>query len=85
MLHLYSSPENVSIWLKDQYLFKIPVQSILFLSTIVYRRVANSSRSLLVAAPLVTFLNLLSKIDQKKYWKSIVAAATISDFTVNFQ
>ena len=32
-----------------------------------YRKVANSGRPLLVAAPLVTFFNLLSKIGPKKY------------------
>ena len=47
-----------------------------------YRKVANSSRPLIVAAHLVTYFNLLSKIGPKKYWKLIVAAATISDFTV---
>ena len=33
-----------------------------FSSEYMYRKVANSSRSLLVAAPLVNFFNLLSKI-----------------------
>ena len=47
-----------------------------------YCKVANSSRPLIVAVPLVTYFNLLSKIGPKKYRKLIVAAATISDFTV---
>ena len=32
-----------------------------------YRKVANSSRPLIVAAPLLTYFNLLSKIGPKKY------------------
>ena len=47
-----------------------------------YRKVANSSRPLIVAAPLVSYLNLLSKNGSKNHSKLIVAAATISDFTV---